>query len=83
MAIPIIFILGVGPGIGSQVAKQFAENGYKVAAAARSLETQRVDDTRLDIRLDLTQPHTVLGAFRKVEEEFGDPPSVGVYNGAK
>ena len=77
----VVLILGSGPGIGASVASCFAENGFKVASAARSLATQKKSDTHLDLQVDLSKPESIPAVFAKIEEEFGAPPSVVVYNG--
>jgi NAD(P)-dependent dehydrogenase (short-subunit alcohol dehydrogenase family) len=77
---PVVFILGAGPGIGQAVARYFASNGYKVAAAARSLKEADSTDDQLHIPIDLSKTDDVANAFDKVKEVLGIP-SVVVYNG--
>jgi NAD(P)-dependent dehydrogenase (short-subunit alcohol dehydrogenase family) len=80
MSTPILFLLGAGPGIGTQVAHAFAAKGYKVALAARSFEDGVGEDGYLRLKLDLVNTEAVERAFAKVIKEFGIP-SVVVYNG--
>lgn len=44
----IVFILGVGPGLGLAVAQAFAQQGYTVAIASRN--KQRLDGWAKEVR---------------------------------
>ena len=80
-------ILGVGPGLGTAIAKRFAREGFAVALMARREES--VMEARREIEggggsaafipTDATDPASVAGAFSKVRAEVGDP-DVFVYN---
>jgi NAD(P)-dependent dehydrogenase (short-subunit alcohol dehydrogenase family) len=80
-------ILGVGPGLGSAVARRFAGEGYAVALVARREESvsgirQEIEEnggTALPIPADATDPASVKTAFDRVRNELGDP-EVLVYN---
>ncbi|KAI5481568.1 hypothetical protein MNV49_002794 [Pseudohyphozyma bogoriensis] len=76
----VIFILGGGPKIGASLAQKFAQEGYKVAIAARSAADGLSPEGYLNVKLDLSKPHLVKGAFEKVTSTFGVPPSVVAYN---
>ena len=76
----VLLILGAGGNIGASVAKLFAQNGYKVALAARRLQDGLNEDGQLNIHADLAKADSVESAFDKVSSQFG-PPSVVVYNG--
>jgi NAD(P)-dependent dehydrogenase (short-subunit alcohol dehydrogenase family) len=78
----IILILGGGPNVGKSVASSFANNGYKVAVAARSLKDGITSDGHFHIQADLSQSHQVESIFNKVDTFFG-PPNVVVYNGKR
>jgi NAD(P)-dependent dehydrogenase (short-subunit alcohol dehydrogenase family) len=80
MSTPVLFLLGAGSGIGKSVADSFAAKGYKIALAARSLEEGLGSDGYLRLRVDLSHPEEVQGAFTKVKEKLGTP-TVVVYNG--
>ena len=80
-------VLGVGPGLGSSVARRFAGEGFAVALMARSEESvagarQEIEDlggTALPVSTDATDPASVNSAFERVRGELGDP-EVFVYN---
>lgn len=77
---PVILILGSGPNIGQRVAQSFAEKGYKVALASRSLTDGDNTTDQVKISTDLSSPDSVISVFSKVKELLGIP-SVVVYNG--
>ncbi|KAF2167613.1 hypothetical protein M409DRAFT_22414 [Zasmidium cellare ATCC 36951] len=79
---PIVLVLGAGAGIGANVASCFADAGYAVALAARSLPTSKQNPSRLEIHADLSQPSVIPAIFSTVEKELGEPPSVVIYNAA-
>jgi NAD(P)-dependent dehydrogenase (short-subunit alcohol dehydrogenase family) len=80
-------VLGVGPGLGSSVARRFAGEGFAVALMARSEESvagarEEIEDlggTTLFVSTDATDPVSVASAFERVRAELGDP-EVLVYN---
>jgi hypothetical protein len=37
-----LLLIGAGPGLGEAVARRFAEGGYRLTLAARSVDGQRV-----------------------------------------
>ena len=76
----VLLILGAGGNVGASVAKLFAQNGYKVAIAARRLQDSVNEDGHLQIQADLAQADSVEAAFDKVAAKFGTP-NVVVYNG--
>lgn len=79
-ASPVLLILGSGPKVGASVAKKFLNNGYRVATASRSKQTQQENDNELSIKLDLSKPQDIPAVFVKVKETFGVAPSVVVHN---
>ncbi len=80
-------ILGVGPGLGSAVARRFASEGFAVALMARKEESvagvreeiEGQGGTALPVAADATDPPSVEVAFGRVRDEVGDP-EVFVYN---
>ena len=80
-------ILGVGPGLGTAVARRFAREGFAVALMARKEESvaeareeiEAEGGTALPVTADATDPSSVKTAFGRVRDEIGDP-EVFVYN---
>ena len=80
-------ILGVGPGLGTAVARRFAREGFAVALMARSEASvagarkgiEGDGGTALPVLVDATDPASVEEAFGRVRDETGDP-EVFVYN---
>ena len=80
-------ILGVGPGLGSAVARRFAREGFAVALMARREESvagvrEEIEGdggTALPVTTDATDPASVEAAFGRVRSELGNP-EVFVYN---
>jgi len=83
----IIAILGVGPGLGSAVARRFAREGFAVALMARREDSLRdihthitsADGRALSLLVDAMDPASISAAFAEVRAKLGDP-SVFVYN---
>lgn len=78
---PVVLILGAGPNIGQAIARTFANKGFKVALAARSLKEADSTDDQLKILSDFSKTDDVVHASAKVSKAFGIP-SVVIYNGA-
>ena len=76
----VVLILGAGPKLGDTIASAFADSGYKVALAARSLNTNSGKDRFFHVRADLSNPQAVAGVFDEVIHEIG-PPNIVIYNG--
>ena len=80
-------VLGVGPGLGSAVARRFAREGFSVALMARREESvsgvrREIEEgggKALPVSTDATDPASVAAAFGRVRGELGDP-GVFVYN---
>lgn len=80
-------VVGVGPGLGSAVARRFAAGGHAVALVARDpAHAGPARDAITDsggraavVPADATDPASVAQAFGRAREELG-PPSVLVYN---
>lgn len=84
-----VLVAGVGPVIGTAVAREFAAHGYPVALLARTGDTtdDLAADLRTDghdavaVRADVTDGDSVADALTAVEDAFG-PPEVVVHNAA-
>ena len=76
----VALILGAGPNVGMATASKFANSGYKVTAAARSLSSGLSEDGMLNIRADLSDPRAILQCFQQTKETFGIP-NILIYNG--
>ena len=80
-------VLGVGPGLGSAVARRFAREGFAMALMARREESvagvrEEIEGdggTALPVTADATDPASVETAFGRVRSELGSP-EVFVYN---
>ena len=75
----VALILGAGPNIGANVAKEFAASGYKVVLTSRNAPTSE-DASYSHIKGDLSEPNSVVDIFSQVRSLYGEP-SVVVYNG--
>ena len=83
----VAVILGVGPGLGSAVARRFAHEGFEVGMMARSEESlsatqeevESAGGQTLAVRADATDAGSVTSAFEEVRRSLGDP-EVFVYN---
>ncbi|KAK3678222.1 hypothetical protein LTR78_002318 [Recurvomyces mirabilis] len=78
---PIAFIIGAGKNIGAATASHFSQKGYRVAQAARSVNTEDSKDDSLLLKIDLSKPDTVRTAFENIRKTWGEP-SVVIYNAA-
>ncbi len=80
-------VLGVGPGLGAEVARRFAREGFAVALMARNEsglsairhEIEGGGGTALSTPADAADPPSVEVAFGRVRDEIG-APEVLVYN---
>jgi NAD(P)-dependent dehydrogenase (short-subunit alcohol dehydrogenase family) len=87
---PVAIVAGIGPTLGSALARRLAHSGYRVAGLARSTGT--MDDLAaelnadqrvfLPIPCDLTDPAAVSAAVAQVRGEWG-PARVYVHNAAR
>ena len=82
MTTKAVLILGAGARIGQSTALAFSSRGYRVIVAARSFEDGTFNEHgHLQLRMDLSKPEAVQGAFDKVKKAFHTAPSIVVYNG--
>ncbi|MBD8871080.1 SDR family oxidoreductase [Nocardioides donggukensis] len=71
---PTLLVLGAGPGVGAEVARRFAREGYAVALAARSADrlaglADEIGGTAHPV--DLTDPESLTRVVREVGEAAG------------
>eukprot|EP01027_Heterolobosea_sp_BB2_P019467 GEZU01027331.1.p1 GENE.GEZU01027331.1~~GEZU01027331.1.p1 ORF type:complete len:147 (-),score=32.60 GEZU01027331.1:22-462(-) len=84
----IAAVLGIGPALGSSIARRFSREGFAVALMARNVdklkaleqEIRGMGGTALAVPADATNPKSVEQAFARVRDELGDSPHVLVYN---
>ncbi len=82
MTEPVAVVVGVGPGLGSAVARRFAAAGFKVAVARRRPEESAGLAEEIGGRAyacDATEQDSVEAMFAAIDKELGDPQVV-VYN---
>jgi len=83
MAARVCVVVGIGPGIGSSVAKKFAAEGYKVAVTART--QAKVDELAAEIggrgyTYDAADEEGMKQAFAAIRQDFGAPIHTLIYN---
>ena len=75
-----VVVAGVGPGLGSSVAREFGAQGDQVALLARSADyldslaaeiAAAEPGTALAVPTDVSKPDQVDAAFQTIREEFG------------
>ena len=81
----VALIVGVGPGLGSALARRFAADGFRVAIAARRGDT--LQDLARHIAghaytCDVSQESDVAGLFAAVERDIGIP-NVVIHNASR
>jgi NAD(P)-dependent dehydrogenase (short-subunit alcohol dehydrogenase family) len=82
-----VVIVGVGSGLGTSLAKRFAESGFSVSLVARNREKllpvvseiESLGTNAIAIRADATIESSVKKLFARTEKELG-PISIAVYN---
>jgi NAD(P)-dependent dehydrogenase (short-subunit alcohol dehydrogenase family) len=83
----VAVVAGVGPGLGTSLARRFAKEGCRIALLARSSEfiAELTDELRgkgakaLALPIDISHADQVAAAFRRIREELG-PVDVLVNN---
>ncbi|MEU5872166.1 SDR family NAD(P)-dependent oxidoreductase [Glycomyces sp. NPDC047369] len=76
---PVIAIVGAGPGLGIEIARTFGRDGFTVALLARNADT--LDTLTAELRgegieaagfaADITRPDTVAAAFARIKDQYG------------
>jgi hypothetical protein len=83
MTAPVCPIAGVGPGMGSALAKHVSEGGYRVALLARSEERLATLEKQLSnangYLCDVSDPAQIEAVASAVEQDIGNP-SVVIHN---
>ena len=82
MTEPVAVVVGVGPGLGSAVARRFAAAGMKVAVARRRAEELAGLATEIGgkaYQCDVTEQDSVEAMFAAIDRDLG-VPQVAVYN---
>ncbi len=77
----VALIVGGGPGVSASCARLFAQNGMRVAIAARNPDkpalTQLVEEHSVSVyACDAAEPDSVAGLFQTVREDLGSPKLV-------
>jgi len=85
MAKSVALVVGVGPGLGSALARRFAKAGMAVALARR--DAGKLKDLAGEIggqayACDVAAPNSVSALFQSVEHDFGVPDLVAFNAGA-
>jgi NADP-dependent 3-hydroxy acid dehydrogenase YdfG len=82
---PVIAIVGMGPGVSAAVARRFSREGFKVAAIARRADALKAQTDALagaqGYVADAADPAALTAALARVAADHG-APSVLVYNAA-
>lgn len=81
----VALIVGVGPGLGSALARRFATDGFRVAIAARRGDTLQDLAKRIArhaCTCDVSQESDVAGLFAAVERDIGIP-NVVIHNASR
>lgn len=76
---PVIAIIGAGPGLGVEIARAFGAKGFTVALIARNsakldlLATELKDEgiEAAGFPADIARPDTITRAFAQIKERFG------------
>jgi len=76
----VAFILGAGTHIGSAVAAQLREKGYRVALGSRNPKSTSDNDAYFNVKVDVQKRESIEHAFDTVVQKLG-PVNVVIYNG--
>ena len=76
---PLITIVGAGPGLGIEIARAFGRKGFTVALVARTQSkldalTATLGEEGIVAKgfaADITQPETITSALQAIKDEFG------------
>jgi NAD(P)-dependent dehydrogenase (short-subunit alcohol dehydrogenase family) len=72
----VALVTGANTGVGFQIAKALAENGYEVFVGSRNLQkgedaARQMGGQTQAIQLDITDNNSIRNAVRKIEDAFG------------
>lgn len=72
----VALVTGANTGVGFQVAKALAENGYFVYIGARNLQkgaaaASKIGQQSTALQLDITDPQSISAAIARIEQEAG------------
>lgn len=73
---PVALVTGANQGVGNEIARALANNGYIVYVGSRNLENGekaaiRIGENAKAIQLDVTQQSTINAAVERIENEYG------------
>lgn len=73
---PVALVTGANQGVGFQIAKELAANGYSVYVGSRNLSNgekaaAEIGSNAYAIQLDVTRQATISAAVERIEKEFG------------
>jgi len=73
---PVALVTGANKGIGLQIAKDLAENGFTVLVGSRTLENgetaaKSIEGDARALRLDVTDQTSITAAAEGIRDEFG------------
>lgn len=82
--VPLLLVMGHGPGLGTELSHTFSQAGYRVAGVSRGIQTADARDRALPSRwthrqCDVTDRASVEACINGLIEEQG-APNVVVYN---
>lgn len=80
MSSQAVLILGAGARVGKSLAQKFANNGFKVAVASRSINPELEKIVNASMKADFSIPSSVKDVFTWAKSEIG-VPNIVVYNG--
>ncbi|MGK9124262.1 SDR family NAD(P)-dependent oxidoreductase [Olivibacter sp. SA151] len=73
---PVALVTGANQGVGNEIAKALAANGYQVYVGSRNLSNgekaaAEIGENATAIQLDVTQQQTINAAVARIEQEYG------------
>lgn len=73
---PVALVTGANQGVGNEIAKALAANGYQVYVGSRSLSNgekaaAEIGENATAIQLDVTQQQSINAAVARIEQEYG------------